>query len=686
MSLTYWLNTLQNLGDVPFAADPSQSPPPPVLVTLNPASPPRHVVASWTAEHPVPSRAAAAAKPRLGGLNAAAARHGGSKVLLCGAYQGFGFHEDGVKAGFEAAKRLLADGGDVAPPMADEHPMRMSLVERVARCGNTRTHRFLFFIVNTRLTRIRRRSASCTAFLSSFITVGELTVVEPAGAPRRFGRALPPPPPPAAAAAAAAAPPASKPVARRAAAGAPSKENGGESENVPLLSALSRACVPPAPAAPCRAAPFAVASDPRRLRVTLRVLRPGFYWKVATRADLGLADAYVDGDVDVSPSIMALLQLAIANRDAAAAAGDAAERARAETAAAASPRSLLALARSAARFALLRLGGVATAAIGLTGAYWKHLARANSVAQARRNIAAHYDLSNELFSTFLSSDMTYSCAIFDSPDEPLAAAQERKLRSLADRARTSPGMHVLEIGFGWGSLSLLLARHYGVKVTGITLSEQQLALATKRVADAGLSHLIDFKLVDYRVHAPPDGVTYDRIISCEMLEAVGHEFLGDYFRHCARLLGPSPGGLLVVQVITTPEGRYDAYRRSTDFIKEYIFPGCCCPSLSAVTSAAGAMPSNFVCDSAVDIGPHYAPTLLRWRDAFVASSHRVTSLGFGPAFQRCWVYYLEYCAAGFATRTLGDYQLVFSRPGNVAALGNVAFAPEPAGNDHAMWW
>jgi cyclopropane-fatty-acyl-phospholipid synthase len=375
---------------------------------------------------------------------------------------------------------------------------------------------------------------------------------------------------------------------------------------------------------------------------------------------------------------MALLCLAIANRDAAAAA-DAAAQAAAQAAGGGGRGGS---ARGALQAALRRFGGVATAAVGLTAAHWKHLSRRNTVQQARRNISAHYDLSNEMFATFLSADMTYSCALFDQPDEPLQAAQERKLRALADKARLSPGMHVLEIGFGWGSLTLLLASHYGVRVTGITLSEQQLALAQERVNAAGLAERVTFVLADYRVHVPASGERYDAIISCEMLEAVGHEFMPAYFTHCGRLLAPT--GLLVVQVITTPEYRYDAYRDSTDFIKEYIFPGCCCPSLAAVLAAAGG--AGLSLDSLADIGPHYAPTLLRWRQAFMAARPRLAALGFNDAFVRCWDYYFQYCAAGFATRTLGDLQLVFSGAGNVARLGNVPFVEEPAAPPPPLWW
>ena len=169
-----------------------------------------------------------------------------------------------------------------------------------------------------------------------------------------------------------------------------------------------------------------------------------------------------------------------------------------------------------------------------------------------------------------------------------------------------------------------------------------------------------------------------------MLEAVGHEYMGEYFHHCARLL--APGGLLVIQVITTPESRYEAYRDSTDFIKEYIFPGCCCPSVTAVLDAAGRR-GGFVLAGFEEIGPHYAPTLLRWREAFMAAEPQLRALGFNAAFIRCWDYYFQYCAAGFATRTLGDVQLVLSQPGNVTALGNVPFADEPRGGPPPKpWW
>jgi cyclopropane-fatty-acyl-phospholipid synthase len=620
--LTYWLNALQNLGDVPFPPSPS-SKPPAVLVTLNPPSPPKHVVAQWTASHPVPSAAAAAAKTELPTLFDS----GGSGLFFAGAYAGFGFHEDGVKSGLSAAFCICPSVGaalqpDVPPGgglalRPDAHPLRLSPLDRLAK-------------------------ASCSAFLAGFVKTGQLVVEESGAPPLLFGTRSPPPAPP------------------------PSPSGGGGKR--PRSSDP-----PPAPPPP---SPFGDVSDPAALRVVIRVANRAFYWKLATRADLGLADAFVDGDVTVEPSLMALLCLCIANRDAQAAAETA------ESNASAKRLSLRSRLFRVGRRFLSTSSGVVTAAAGLTAAHWRHLARSNSVSQARRNISAHYDLSNDMFSLFLSPDMTYSCAIFDRPEEALQAAQLRKLTALAELARLKPGMHVLEIGFGWGSLTLLLVKRYGVKVTGITLSTQQLALAQQRVDAAGVSHLVSFHLADYRVFVPPAGVRYDRTLSCEMLEAVGHEFIPAFFGHCARLM--SPQGLLVIQVITTPEYRYDAYRRSTDFIKEYIFPGCCCPSLTAVTAAAGTAMLSL--DSCTDIGPHYAPTLLRWRQAFVGNRERLHALGFSEAFVRCWDYYFQYCAAGFATRTLGDLQLVFSAPGNVAALGGVEFREERPGPAQPLWW
>ncbi|KAK6122790.1 hypothetical protein DH2020_043468 [Rehmannia glutinosa] len=234
-------------------------------------------------------------------------------------------------------------------------------------------------------------------------------------------------------------------------------------------------------------------------------------------------------------------------------------------------------------------------------------------------------MSNELFSLFLDQTMTYSCAIFKTEVEDLKIAQLRKISLLIDKARVSKNHHILEIGCGWGTLAIEVVKRTGCKYTGITLSEQQLQYAEVKVKEAGLQDRIKFLLCDYR--QLPNTKKYDRIISCEMLEAVGHEFMEDFFRCCESVLAED--GLLVLQFISIPDERYDEYRRSSDFIKEYIFPGGCLPSLSRVTSAMAT--ASRLCE--------------------------IQALGFDGKFIRTWEYYFDYCAAGFKTCTLGNYQL-----------------------------
>ncbi|KAL3690412.1 hypothetical protein R1sor_016721 [Riccia sorocarpa] len=307
----------------------------------------------------------------------------------------------------------------------------------------------------------------------------------------------------------------------------------------------------------------------------------------------------------------------------------------------------------------------ATATIGTAMSHLRHKLRGNSLTNSRRNISQHYDLSNDLFALFLDETMTYSSAIFKGPEEPLVDAQLRKLHLMIDKARIERHHEVLEIGFGWGSMAMEVVRRTGCRYTGITLSVEQLKLATARVKDAGLEDRITFKLCDYR--ALPDMHKYNRIISCEMLEAVGHEYYKEFFSKCDYLLAKD--GLIVIQVISIPDDRYDEFRKSPGFIKEYIFPGGCLPCISIITSAMAAG-SKLSVEHLENIGPHYYQTLMCWRETFLSKTSECRRLGFSDKFIRMWDYYLTYCAAGFKTCTLGDLQLVLSRPGNVAALGN----------------
>mmetsp|Transcript_4291 Transcript_4291/g.4966 ORF Transcript_4291/g.4966 Transcript_4291/m.4966 type:complete len:473 (-) Transcript_4291:330-1748(-) len=290
-----------------------------------------------------------------------------------------------------------------------------------------------------------------------------------------------------------------------------------------------------------------------------------------------------------------------------------------------------------------------------------------------KNIHAHYDLSNDLFTTFLDQETyMYSSAIYDAVKSPstkklvfggsLEEAQWRKLDTLLDRAQIEPGMSLLDIGFGWGGLSIHAAKKYGCKVVGITLSVEQKALAEQRVRNAGLTEKVTFEVCDYRTFArrPENMGSFDRIVSCEMIEAVGHKHLGEFFWAVEQLLNPS--GILVMEAITTPEMRYETYLRSTDFINTIIFPGSCCPSLHALVDAAYCN-SCLTLEHVSNIGLHYARTLAEWRRRFNAAEQRVRKLGFDDIFLRVWNYYLTYCEAGFHSQTEHCLVLVFARQG-----------------------
>jgi cyclopropane-fatty-acyl-phospholipid synthase len=296
-----------------------------------------------------------------------------------------------------------------------------------------------------------------------------------------------------------------------------------------------------------------------------------------------------------------------------------------------------------------------------------------------KNIHAHYDLSNDLFTTFLDTEtLMYSSAIYDAVRAPspqrglqfrgsLEEAQWRKLDTLLDRAQIKAGQTMLDIGFGWGGLSIHAAKKYGCNVTGITLSVEQKALAEARVAKEGVGHLITFEVIDYRTFArrPENAGKFDRVLSCEMIEAVGHEHLGEFFWVVEQVLAPD--GILVMEAITTPEARYETYRRSTDFINTIIFPGSCCPSLHALMDAAYQQ-SSLTLEHIDNIGLHYAQTLAEWRRRFNASEKLVRQLGFDDVFLRVWNYYLTYCEAGFHSQTENCLILVWSRPGCQALL------------------
>jgi cyclopropane-fatty-acyl-phospholipid synthase len=280
------------------------------------------------------------------------------------------------------------------------------------------------------------------------------------------------------------------------------------------------------------------------------------------------------------------------------------------------------------------------------------LHEANSRDGAVRNISRHYDLSNELFGLFLDETMTYSCAVWE-PGDDLAAAQRRKYQAVAELARLKPGMHVLEIGTGWGGMAMHAAQ-LGCTVTSATISRQQHDLAERRIAEAGLHDRIDVVLSDYR---DLEG-RYDAIVSIEMFEAVGEDYWPTYFAACDRLL--APGGRMAFQTITMPHPRYIQSRHAYTWMKKHIFPGGLIPSIEAMERVITESSALRIVERR-EIGPHYVETLRHWRERFVSRVDDVTKLGFDHTFVRMWELYLAWCEAGFAARAIGDVQLSLER-------------------------
>jgi cyclopropane-fatty-acyl-phospholipid synthase len=284
----------------------------------------------------------------------------------------------------------------------------------------------------------------------------------------------------------------------------------------------------------------------------------------------------------------------------------------------------------------------------------RHRKSANTPQGSARNIHAHYDIGNAFYELFLDPEtMIYSAAIFaDDRAQTLAEAQRAKLDRLCDVLALSPGDHLLEIGCGWGGMAIHAATTRGCRVTAITVSREQHQLASARVAAAGLSERVEIQLRDYRDVRG----RFDKVVSIEMLEAVGYDYLPAYFAACARAM--KAGARMALQTITMPDDRFEAYRKSVDWMQTYIFPGSCIPSLAAVRAAAA--PVGLRIAEAHDIGPDYAPTLRAWRARFLAQRERVRELGFDEPFVRTWLMYLAFSEAAFAERTLGDHQLLLT--------------------------
>jgi len=285
----------------------------------------------------------------------------------------------------------------------------------------------------------------------------------------------------------------------------------------------------------------------------------------------------------------------------------------------------------------------------------RHRLRSNTRKGSQDNIHAHYDLGNDMFRLFLDPSMTYSSGIFRSKDTTLEQASIEKLDTICRKLELDSSHHLIEIGSGWGSFAIHAATHYGCKVTTTTISQDQYKLASERIAAAGLQDKITLLLCDYR---DLEG-KYDRLVSIEMIEAVGHEFLPQYFGKCASLL--KDDGRMLIQAITMPDQRYAQYLTRTDFIQQFIFPGSCVPSLTAMLNAATGN-TDLRVETIDNFGPDYATTLHCWLENFMANRDRIAALGYDEKFMRLWEYYLCYCEAGFRERYIGVVHLLMHKP------------------------
>ena len=356
------------------------------------------------------------------------------------------------------------------------------------------------------------------------------------------------------------------------------------------------------------------------LSVTLHVHDPRFYSDITFGGSIGAGEAYMQGYWSVD-DLTALVRILLQNRTV--------------------------------------LDGMETGLARLTAPLQKslHWINRNTRGGIRRNITAHYDLGNEFFALFLDPTMMYSSAMFMRPTMTLEAAQVARLDHICRKLDLTAHDHLLEIGTGWGGMALYAARHYGCRVTTTTLSQAQYELTSERVRAAKLDERITVLLKDYR---DLDGV-YDKLVSIEMIEAVGHDFYDTYFGKCAALL--KADGLMLLQAITIADQRYDAARRSVDFIQRYIFPGGCIPSITAMSDSI-TRSSDLKITHLEDIGPHYATTLRRWRENFFRNIEAVRALGYPDSFIRMWEFYLCYSEGGFEERALGDVQMLLAKPNN----------------------
>jgi cyclopropane-fatty-acyl-phospholipid synthase len=355
------------------------------------------------------------------------------------------------------------------------------------------------------------------------------------------------------------------------------------------------------------------------LQATVYVEDPRFYRSLAFRGALGGAEAYMDGYWQ-SHDLTAVIRI-------------------------------LALNQSLLQEWQGGVAGLIRPALALF-----HKLHSNTRSGSRRNIAAHYDLGNEFFSLFLDPTLTYSSGIFDSKDATMEQASIAKYERVCEKLDLGPEDHVLEIGTGWGGFALHAASTRGCRVTTTTISSEQRASASQRIAEAGLSDRVEVLFEDYRDLTG----RYDKLVSLEMIEAVGSDHLDSFFRVCSERL--TTQGVMLIQAITVPDQDYEAHTRTVDFIKRYIFPGADLVSVLAMTSSA-AWSSDLRMTHLEDLTPHYAETLRRWRDKMFENLREMRKLGLDDHFLRMWEFYFCYCEGGFEEREIGVVQAVFEKPG-----------------------
>ncbi len=360
--------------------------------------------------------------------------------------------------------------------------------------------------------------------------------------------------------------------------------------------------------------------------VKLTLHNSAFFRRIALYGDIGFAESYMDGDFDTD-NLTGLIMLSLINSEKLGTTSENEKKNR-----------LMNL--------LPQLNRI------------KHIMRKNSKTRSQKNISEHYDLSNDFFKLMLDDTMMYSSAVFEHPDEPLYEAQQRKIKVLADKLNITPGSKVLEIGSGWGAMAIHLAKERQCEVTTVTLSKEQQALCQERFKIEEVEEQINILLKDYR---DLEG-QFDAIIAVEMFEAVGKEYFDVFFKKCESLLKPS--GVMVMQVITMPDKRYDAYKKSTDFIQKYIFPGGHLPSVAKVLETTSRH-TRLNLLHMEEFTEDYAKTLRLWHESFQQKLDDVKKLGFDNYFIRMWEMYLNYCEAAFLTRNINLVQIAFTRDQNM---------------------